>query len=176
MSKGLPRSQTRGRLTGSDLKRGVIPVPAATTITITGAAGDGWGTVVIGDFPAGNIVFLACIGYIQLAGSGADADLGDTWEGDYSIGTTATVDATLTGTDANIVPITALAAATAELSPKTRGVQSTGALAGAVFDNTDGSLEINLNMLIDDADIAGDDSIITVTGEIYISYEVLGDD
>lgn len=177
MGKGLPRSHTRGQFAGgAGPKGGIIKVPEGTTMTITGATGNGWGTAVIGDFPAGNILLLGCVGYLQFAGSGSDADLADDWEGDYAVGTTPTADATLAGTDANVVPSTALAAATAEVSPKTRGTQADGALAGQVFDNTDGSLELNVNLSIDDADIAGDDSVITVTGELHIAYQVLGDD
>lgn len=176
MGKGLPKSHTRGAFAGGASKSGVIQVPADTTMTITGASGNGWGTAVIGDFPAGNILLLGCVGYLQFAGSGSDADLSDTWVGDYAVGTTATADATLGTTDADIVPSTAIAAATAEVSPRTRGTQADGALAGQVFDNTDDSLEINVNLSIDDAGIAGDDSVITVTGELFINYVVLGDD
>lgn len=176
MGKGLPRSHTRGEFASGASSSGVLLVPAGISMVITGAAGNGFGTAVISDFPEGNILFLGCVSYLTFAGTGSDADLGDTWEGDYAVGTTATVDATLGGTDADIVPTTALAAATAEVSPRTRGTQADGALGGAVFDNTDGSLEINVNLSIDDADIAGDDSVITVAGELYIKYAVLGDD
>lgn len=175
MGKGLPYSHSRGAFAGGASKSGLIRVPTGTTITVDGSSGDGWGTVVVGDFPAGNILFLGCVAYLQFAGTGSDADLGDTWQGDYSIGTTATVDNTLATTEIDLVVSTALAAATAELSPKTRGISANGD-TGEIHDNTDDSLEINVNLLIDDANIAGVDSVITVTGEIYISYQVLGDD
>ncbi len=176
MGKGLPRSHARGDFNPSGAnKSGVIKIPADTTITVDGSGTDGFGTVVVGGFPEGNIGFLFCVAYLQFAGSGADADLGDTWEGDYSIGTTPTADNTLATSEIDLVVSTAIAAATAELSPITRGVSAIGD-TGEIHDNTDGSLEINVNLLIDDADIAGVDSVITVTGEIYISYHLLGDD
>ena len=100
--------------------------------------------------------------------------MGDTWAGDYAVGTTPAGDGTLTGADIDIIGSTPLAAATAEVSPRTRGVGVTATNA-AVLDNTDGSLELNLSLLIDDADISGTVPI-TATGEIYVSYVVLGDD
>lgn len=175
MGKGLPRSHTRGDFAGGASKSGIIKVPADTTITVDGTSGNGWGTVVVGDFPAGNILFLGCVAYLQFAGTGSDADLGDTWQGDYSLGTTPTADNTLATTEIDLVVSTALAAATAEVSPITRGISANGD-TGEIHDNTDDSLEINVNLLIDNANIAGDDSVITVIGEIYIAYKVLGDD
>ena len=68
-----------------------------------------------------------------------------------------------------------MAAATAEVSPITRGLQADGAHCGVIFDNTAGALEVNLNLLIDDADISGTVAI-TVSGTVDISYIMLGDD
>ena len=175
MGKGLPRSHTRGEFGGGAAKSGVIKFNDVA-ITIDGMTGVGFGTAVIGDFPAGNILFLGCVGYMTVVGTGGQAGLSDTWAGDYSVGTTATTDATLTGTDADIVPITELTAATAEVSPRTRGTQADGALCGVVLDNTDGSLELNANVLVDDADISADGITATLRGELYIMYAVLGDD
>ena len=45
-----------------------------------------------------------------------------------------------------------------------------------ILDNTDGSLEINLNLLIDDADISADGIPITADGEFQILYTMLLDD
>jgi len=175
MGKGYPRGHTRGAFVGGASKSGLIQVPAGTTITVDASSGAGWGTVVMGDFPAGNILFLGAVSYLQFSGTGSDADLDATWEGDYSIGTTPTADNTLATTEIDIVVSTALAAATAEVSPKTRAISANGD-TGEIHDNTDGSLELNVNLLIDDANIAGVDSVITVTGELYIHYVVLGDD
>jgi len=65
-----------------------------------------------------------------------------------------------------------LGAATARVSPV---VRATGVTA-AIFDNTDGSLEINLNLIIDDATISADDVEFTASGVLEIVYCVLGDD
>lgn len=172
--KGLDRSLSRGpNPIRQHFTRHLIKVEDLTvTVSATGAA-VGFGTVVAGDFPQGNLLFQGAVGYLKFDGSGSDANLTATWEGDFSVGTTATTDVTLDGTDVNLLPSTALAAATAEIGVRTRAVNATA----AVFDNTDGSLEININVLIDAADITDDQDVdLTINGEIELVYMVLGDD
>lgn len=174
MSKGLPRSMSRGNPLTQEIIKQVITV-RDLEITVTGGASTaaGVGTKVIGDFPEGNILFLGAVGYFQFAGSGSDAAIAADWQGDYAVGTTATADATLNGTDVDIIASTALAAATAEVSPRTRGTGATQ----AIFDNTDGSLEINLNVITDDDDVTDSTAVtMTVNGELHIAYIMLGDD
>lgn len=177
MTKGLPRS-----LRHADRSAVIISkIDINHQITVTGdnaAANDG--QVVIGDFPQGNILFLGAVSYVQFAGP-TSGELANDWEGDYSIGTTADANSTLATTDLNIIASTAIGAATAELSPVTRGVtgldSTDGGLLMNIFDNTDGSLEINLNLLIDDAELTDTEAVtITATGQLYIAYAILGDD
>jgi len=146
----------------------------AASLTVAGAAGVGFGSFVASDFPEGNVLFLGAVSYLQFTGP-TTGDLSDTWAGDYAVGTTPADDGTLGGTDVDLVASTALAAATAEVSPRTRATGATAANA-AVLDNTDGSLEINVSLLVDDADIAADGIIFSVSGEIFLSYVMLGDD
>jgi len=142
------------------------------TVTSTGAA-VGFGTVVAGDILEGNVLFLGATAYLTLAGSGADANLVDTWNGDFAIGTAPDADGSLAGAEVDLLPSTAVGPAVAEVSPRTRAANA----VQAMFDNTDGSLEVNLNVLIDAADITDDQSVIlTVNGEIELVYMVLGDD
>jgi len=169
--KGLQRSLSRGPKSKRSIVKDVIILTAAA-MTVDGATGIGDGQIVVGDFPEGNILFLGCVANLQFSGPGGDAGLVDTWEGDFAIGTTADSGDDLTGSDADIVPTTALAAATAEVSPITRGPGSTD----VIFDNTDGSLEINLNLIVDDADISADAIAFTIDGDITLAYIVLGDD
>jgi len=173
MVKGLLRSLGRNTARAPVVKQSVKV--RSVPVSVDGLAGVGFGTAVIGDFPAGNILFLGAVAYLQFRGP-TSANLVDTWEGDYSIGTAPTADASLAGAEVDVVPSTALAAATAELSPRTRGTQADGAKAGQVFDNTDGSLELNLNLLVDDAHIDANDVVITADGDVLLSYVVLGDD
>lgn len=173
MTKGLPRSLSRASLPRSPLQVQTVVV-RALALNVVGATGVGFGFAIAGDFPEGNLLFLGGVANLRFSGSGSDADLVDTWEGDFSVGTTGTTDATLGGGDANLVGTTPIAAATAEVSPITRGINLSSS-TGAVLDNTTGSLEVNVSLTIDDADISGT-AEMTVDGEIYLQYSVLGDD
>lgn len=167
MSKGLPRSLARGKGTQTvKLQKFAFKDVA---IAVAGASGVGYGTAVIGDFPEGNILFLGAVAYAQF--TTADSDVQAAFDGDYSVGTTATADATLSSTDANIVGSSALGAATDGVSPVARG---TGATV-AMLDNTDGSLELNLNLIIDDANISGTGDF-TATGYVEVAYAMMSDD
>lgn len=174
--KGLPRSTGRGASNAQrqDVIKQVIKFKNVA-ILVDGATGVGFGSAVIGDLPQGNILLLGAVAYVQVDSAGGQAGLGDTWSGDYSIGTAPTADATLSGAEIDIVGSTAIGPAVAEDAPRTRGVSVTATNA-AVLDNTDGSLELNLNLLIDDADISADDVALTLTGELYLVYVALGDD
>lgn len=178
MAKGLPRSHKHANKSIAPIVKDVIVVKNKT-VTLTEDAGGqpAWATLQIGDFPEGNILFLGAVSYFQFSGSGSDADLGDTWDGDYAVGTTPSTDDTtpLATSMEDITGTVALGAATAEVSSKVRGVSADGE-AGVLYDNTDGSLELNLNILVDSGDISGDDSVLTINGELYIAYIVLGDD
>lgn len=175
MTKGLQRTLSRGAAHGAS--GGVVKTirVAAVALSVTGATGVGWATAVVGDFPQGNILLLGCTAYLQFTKLAGATGIQATFDGDYSIGTTPTADATLSGTDVNVLPSTALGAATAGVSPVVRAASSGGAM-GTILDNTDGSLELNVNLLIDDANISADAQPMTVSGVMSVAYLVLGDD
>ncbi len=175
MGKGLPRSHSRGAFAGADLPAHIVKADAFAFV-VDGATGVGFGTAVVGGLPEGNILFLGAVAYMTISGPGGDAGLVDDWEGDFGVGTTPASDGTLTAGDVDIVPSTPLAAATAEVGVRTRGAQGDGSLAGQIFDNTDGSLEVNVNVLVDDVDISADGIPFTATGEVFLMIAVLGDD
>lgn len=176
MGKGLPRSLARSGAHGGSTS-GVVKTirVAAVALSVTGATGVGWATAVVGDFPQGNILLMGCTSYLQFTKGAAASGIQATFDGDYSLGTTPTADNTLSGTDVNVVPSTALGAAVAGVSPVVRGASSGGAM-GTILDNTDGSLELNVNLLIDDANISADAQPMTVSGTISIAYMVMLDD
>lgn len=171
MVKGLKRSLSRGKPLEQPITKLTIAV-RDLAMTVDGASGVGVGAAVAYDLPEANILLLGAVSYLSFAASGSEDDLDADWEGDYGVGTTPAADATITGTDVDIIPSTAIAAATAEVSPRTRGAGATQ----AILDNTDGSLEINVSLLIDDANIGADDIAFTVNGEIHLAYITLGDD
>ncbi len=172
MSKGLNRSRARGKPLLSSVVKLTIPVTALALSTgSSGATGDGWATAVLRGLPEGNLLILGAVASLQF--TSADAGLTTTWTGAYAIGTSATADATLSGTDANVVQSTTLSAATAKVSPLTRGTSSA---ATTPLDNTDKSLNLNLNVKVDDATISANGVAMTVTGQVYVAVLVLGDD
>ena len=178
MAKGLPRSHDAANKAFAPINRDVFVIKAKTVILTEDAGGQpAWATLIVGDFPEGNILFLGAASYFTFSGSGADADLSDVWEGNYGVGTTPSTDDTdpIAAAFEDIVKVVDIAAATAEVSPRTRSVSTDGE-AGVMYDNTDGSLELNLNILVDAAHITGDDSVLTIDGELYIAYIVLGND
>lgn len=167
--KGLPRSNARASKATAPIVRQRILVKNLA-VSVAGTTGVGFGTAVAGDLPAGNILFLGAAAYLNF-NSQADADVQAAFDGDYSVGTAPTADATLSGAEVDLIPSTALGAATAGLSPTARGVNATQAM----FDNTDDSLEVNVNLLIDDANISGAATFLA-NGYIDLAYIVLGDD
>lgn len=172
--KGLPRSTGRGNPVTQEVIKQVIRLKDVA-IRVDGATGVGFGSAVIGGLPAGNVLLLGAVAYAQFTKTTAATGITATFDGDFSIGTTATADTTLSGNDANIVPSTALGAAASGVSPRVRAPH-VPAVAEAMLDNTDGSLELNLNLIVDDAAISADDQDLTVSGELHIAYTVLGDD
>lgn len=166
--KGLPRSLARGK-GQTTVRKHRMPFNNVA-VSVAGTSGVGYGTAVIGDFPEGNILFLGAVAYATF--TSVDSDVQATYDGDFSIGTTPTADATLSGTDANLIGSTSFGgAATAGVSPTIRATAATA----ANFDNTDGSLEVNLNVIIDDANISGT-ADFTADGWIEMLYAVMGDD
>ena len=176
MGKGLKRSMSQlpepadGGAAGTQVIK--INVNETVTVSSTGAA-IGFGTAVIQGLPEAAMFLIGAIGRLAFAGSGSDANLTDTWSGDFGIGTTPIDDATITSGDEDLIPETEIGPATGEAIAQVVAVNP-----GIDFvDNTSGTREININLLIDAANIADDTSVdITVTGELWLAYVSLGDD
>jgi hypothetical protein len=168
MSKGLVRSIDRA----PDHLQGVVRIAKAgsATLAITGATGVGFGTAVLNDLPVGEIMMLA----LKLDFSvdeGGSADIVDTFDGDIGVGTTPLTDGTMTAGDVDLIASTTVAQAVAGVASGT--VKSAAALTGTIFDNTAGALEINVNFLIDDADVSGDTGSLTMTYTLQAAFLVM---
>lgn len=172
MSKGLTRSLGRAAPTLAKIVKQRVKA-RGVALSIDGATGVGFGAAVIGDLPAGNILLLGAVAYVTI--TEASAGITAVFTGNFSVGSAPTADATLSGAEVDVIQSTALAAATAGVSPRTRGT-SAAAICGTVLDNTDGSLELNLNVLIADAEISADDAVASADVDMEISYVVLLDD
>lgn len=171
MTKGLPRSRARGPAVRNTVMKMDIPVRSLSLTVVNGAPG--YGSAILSGLPQGNLLFLGAVSYLQL--SSVAAGVTATFTGSHSVGTVPTVDSDLADAgEADIIPSTAITAAVGKVSSVLRGA-STDALGGGIIDNTDGSLELNLNVLIDDAAISAD-SAFTINGSLHIAYIVLGDD
>lgn len=173
MTKGLPRSMSRGPAQVQEIIKQTLRLDRITvSVTATGAA-VGFGTVVVGDMPEGNILLLGVVAYVRASGTGSDANLDATWDGDFSIGTAPTADVTLSGAEIDLIASTAFGPATAEVSPLVRAVNATQ----AILDNTDAAMEINMNVLIDAANIVdGATCVLTLSGFVQLAYIVMLDD
>lgn len=172
MAKGLIRSLGRANPGAEkDVRRVVYPV-SNVSLTVTGGAGTnlGLGSAVIGKLPEGNVLFIGGASYLQFSTASANAIA--TWAGSYAVGHAINAAQTHSGTAASFITDSVLSAATAKLSPITRGTSVTAAM----IDNTANATNLNLNMLTADNSVT--DSLtaaFTVNGYVTLVYIVIGD-
>lgn len=154
----------------SPINRTIITLQAKE-ITVANTTGVSFGGVKIFDFPKGRIWVMAALVRnltIGLTNDGNATPIDGDDNGDFSMGTTAPTDGTLTGTDVDLCPSTAL-----ELD--TTGTSAVLA-ASAFFDGTSTAKDVYFNMLIDDADVADAASdVLELNGEVEIYWVNLGD-
>lgn len=169
--KGLKRSLSRGAQATRDVVTVRLSINEA--LSFTGSTGVAvMATAPIAGLPEGNILLLGAVANLTFTGP-TSADLADDFQGDYGLGTTPASDNTITGADVDIVGSTAIPAATSEVSAGVRGANATQ----AIIDNTDGSAELNLNVLLDADEVTNAVAVVvTVTGTVDVAYIVLGDD
>jgi hypothetical protein len=173
MAKGLPRSLANAKPGNEISPRRIRYVANSLVVSVTGGAATakGFGTTVLGGLPEGNILVLGGIAYLKL--SSTDDDVIATFGADLSIGTTATADATLDGTDVNILAETSMGTASGKATALVRNTIA----ALAMIDNTAADLELNLNVITDDNSVT--DSLVGTflcDGYVDLVYIVLGDD
>ena len=172
--KGLPRSLSRARKTTARVMRETYSLKDVVLTTANGATSEGWATHPVGQLPEGYVKIhgITVTNMIVTAVSGGG--IADTWDGDWGLGTSPSVDETPpAGAFENLVATTAFGAATSAVSPAQNEFGDIADLDDP-FDNTAGAMEINLNIMVDDANITADDTL-TLAGEVTISYVVLGD-
>jgi len=133
-------------------------------VVVVGATGVGFGGTKIYDLPEGRILVqgVTVDSLIVTVGTGLDAADG----GDWSFGTAITTNATLDGVNVDIAPKTSADAI--------NSTNSTALAASAQFDGTTTAKDININMIIDDADIAATVTN-TVDATVTVTWINLGD-
>jgi hypothetical protein len=125
------------------------------------------------DFPEGAILVEGVTSDLDITKSSAGVN--DDWDGDYGIGSvTASNDATLSGTEQDMLPTT--------LTPQAVGGATTAdgqstSTENAVIDGTGTAVDAFLNFLVDDADhdVGGTACNLIVNGRIVIHWKNLGD-
>jgi hypothetical protein len=155
---------------GNNVLRQTVLTLASTPVTVGNTTGVSFGGVKLYDFPVGRIAVIGATANLSL--NWAASDIADAGSGDFALGSTITEDATLDGTDVDMLPSTAM------LDPFVTGVGTAkGALAAsAQFDGTTEAVDANLNIIVDDADVADASSnIILVSGTVTITWANLGD-
>lgn len=146
-----------------------ITVPAATTVSMVDATTAGsHGSKKVFTFPAGNIQVLGATTDLAIARVGTNLTATSDVVGALGTVVTANTDATLTSTEANIVPSTV---ATLAAGVGAFDGQST---ASVTLDGTATAVDVYMNFATPDAGSIGNDSL-TVSGQIVISFIVLGD-
>ncbi len=137
----------------------------ALPVSVVGATGIGFGGVKAYTFPEGRILVLGVIASLLIDPLSSNLDVAD--GGDIGLGTVIVADADLgDSTDVDLC-------AAIDLDPI--GTAVGGELAAsAQFDGTSTAKTLNVNVLIDDADIGATEAI-GVDGTITISWVSLGD-
>lgn len=143
-------------------------------ITVGNTTGISFGNVKLYDFPEGRHNFLGVQLNDLTVGLGDEGNvtpIAGTMGGDVSLGTTGTSDSTLDGTDVNLMPSTSI-------DPISGGIASGALAAGStVLDGRTTALDMYLNMIIDDADVAdGAEDVLLLSGTITITWVNLGND
>lgn len=138
-------------------------------VTVANTTGASFGSLKIYDFPQGQIRLHGGRANLTFDWSGSAITL--TGSGDFSLGTTATADAALATTEVDFL------ASTAMLDPFVAGIGTgKGNLVVATsFDGVTTAVDLYLNIIIDDADVAdADSSVVYVTGTIIIEWTNYG--
>lgn len=187
MSKGATRAtRVEGLKTLPALVQ-TLPFDFVLAITDPGAA-IAFATKPIAKVPKGNWLLQAAVSNVIIQDVGGTGLIA-AFTGQYSFGTAATVDNTLTGADRDIVGLSTAGVtylAAGGITPKTRGtieLAGDAALTSAgvlltnnqrLYDNVNGALNINFNMTVADASISANASV-RVRGQLELVHAVLGD-
>lgn len=151
------------------IQKTVLTLTNVAVATVDATTSGAQGSLKVYDFPEGNLVFLGATTNLTIARVGTAITA--TAAVVASVGTaTAGVDATLTGTEADLVPST-----TATLTAgagTAKGKSLTGGIA--VFDGTATAKDAYLNFAMPDASSTGNDTL-TVNGTITLLWANAGD-
>lgn len=173
---GTVNAPTTGSITAKEYgigsERTTVLTFTSVPVTVANTTGASFGSFKFYDFPEGVIAVKCVTAYFSaIVWTGESIAAGGS--GDFSMGTTATADATLSSTDVNLLPSTAM------LDPFVSGVGRSNANAIlAAPTNLDGSttaIDAYLNVIIDDADVSDTDSdTVLFTGTVTLVWSNAG--
>jgi len=173
MTRGLQRSINRGTPIDG-LVRKLERRDFTETVAITGAAGNGWGTLpILKDMlPEGNIMVLGVTSKLTL-----DASAGGVvaaWNGDIALGSAPVADGDVFATTDDDISASKAVLGATKIAADVRTTVPGSAEKFLMLDNSADTQPIHLNIRIDDADVSADFDMI-VTGSIYFAYLQHGD-
>lgn len=164
--KGLQRSIARAGETVLPIVRRTIALNSLPC-AVDGASGIGFGggkiPVVL---PEGRLLIHGAV--LRARGLKTTAGITTTWTGAFAV---ATAIASTTDIEDDIIEEVAVGAADTSLSPI---VEKSNAVAQFV-NNTQGDVELFLNVAVADAAINADDQNVNVSGTLILLYSVMGD-
>ena len=137
------------------------------TMSNVGGAVEFGSTPLVG-LPIGDFIVMG--GVLSLDAIESSANIVNTFNVTTALGTTATADNTLAGTEINLLTAAAAGAATGSLSPRIKRVI---AAVATPFDNNNAALAAFLNVTLPDADISGAASL-RVRGTLRLLIAGLG--
>ena len=163
---------------GDGVARKTVLECNAVIVTISDDAGVAHsGGVKAYDFPQGMLLLKGARAGGTLT-AGTTGTIIDNWDGDVALGSaTATTGATLTGTEADVMPSVAVSAGASDKEGAVSAVSIATALteSGARwFDGTTTAKDLYLNFVIDD-DASHTAGTATFNGTIEFNWEMMGD-
>lgn len=150
------------------LKRTVFTITDLTVAMTDATTAGSHGKHKLYDFPAGLILVLGCVTDLVVARVGTAIGAAAAVVGSIGSADVGTDNATLTSTEADIVPSTA-----ATLSSGTGNFDGQSSSV-AMIDGTTSAAKASLNLAVPDGDSSGNDSL-TVNGTVTLTWVSLGD-
>lgn len=133
--------------------------------------------------PLGDFIVFGGVLHLDVTEDPLTANIVNTYTVSTALGTTATADLTLSGTEINLMNTFIASAAVSSVTPHiTRNLDGINTVAGALaaaagtFRNPTGALAVFLNMTLPDADISGNPTpaSLRVKGRLKLAYSAFG--
>ena len=145
-------------------------VVSGLPITLANTTGASFGNVALMTFPKGliHVVGVSVHNFLfdYTDDDGNVTPLAGTMGGDFSLGSTGTSDATLNGTDVNIL-------ASTSYDPFSTAVSANSGI-NAMLDGTSTAITCYINAIVDDGDVAdGASDVVEISGTFYFKWYVV---